>query len=619
MKEIDKHKQRIMQALRTGNLGKVHELLARARQLAADDVDVLRLSAQVSGQLGRFDETAECCERLLELSPGDAMAWAFLGNARLAAGDYQAALRAFDKAVSLAPEEPMVLINRGNALFLSNRLEEAVACLRRALQLAPDTANAHFNLGRVYKALGDFHQAIACFDQAVKCNPDLVDARIHLAGTLFEVGRLEEGERAALDAIRTHPDVYDYRNCLVDLYKFRGDYDSALAECDVILAHVPDNVAALGARADLLERKGEFDEAFATIDQLVTSGQLNVAGAGVYAKLCHRFDDCERAIEQLTLLLSKEALDEHRRTLHFALGNVFNRLERYQEAFDHYRRANEVGRISYDLDAVIRNFDAFAQVFSAARLERMPRAGNVDERPVFVIGMPRSGTSLVEQILSSHPKVFGAGELNEINEMVGIIPRVSGSDQGYPQCAADLDEPGLSELADTYLRTLDRLAPNAARIVDKMPHNFRHLGLISLLFPKARIIHCKRDPRDTCLSIYFQSFNQTHAYGSDLQTLGRYYRAYERLMAHWKSAVDLPIYEIRYADMIADQEKYSRELVEFCGLEWDERCLEFYKADRDVATASYDQVRRPLYKSSLDRWRRYEPYIQPLLDALERG
>jgi len=610
-------KQQAMLALQTGKLLEADRWLRKAQDTSDSDVELLRLSAQVSGQLGRYKEAAEYCERVLALNPADALAWAFLGNARIANEEYERALEAFNKAVGLAPDVPMILVNRGSALFLLNRHKEAIDCLHRALELAPGTANAYFNLGRIYKTLGDFGRAVMQFEQALRYDPDLADAYINLSGIYFELGRLQDAERITRHAIDTHRDAYHFRNSLVQLYKYRGEYDQALEECEILLGHAPDNITALGFKADLLERKGDYAQAYALIRELAASGRLDITGLETFARLCHRFDACEEAARVVHAKLQTMTLDEQRRSLHFALGRIYDHMGRYGEAIEHYTTANRLAGVSYDPEKTTRRLERLARTFSRERLQDMPRAGNHSSRPVFIVGMPRSGTSLVEQILSSHPDIHGAGELTAMNELADSIQALTRSRQEYPECATELDTEQMNQLADIYLTQLQGISPDARRVVDKMPGNFRHLGLISRLLPGARIIHCRRDPRDTCVSIFFQSFNQTHAYGTDLATLGRYYRDYERLMAHWRSVIDVPLYEIQYENLVADQERYSRELVEFCSLDWDARCLEFHKTRRDVATASYDQVRRPMYRSSLERWRRYEPWIQPLLDALE--
>jgi hypothetical protein len=231
--------------------------------------------------------------------------------------------------------------------------------------------------------------------------------------------------------------------------------------------------------------------------------------------------------------------------------------------------------------------------------------------------MPRSGTTLVEQIVASHPGAYGAGELPDVKQMTSSMPSLWESEApDYPHCLSYLDSEKMDRMAHAYLRRLGEYNSDCARVVDKMPHNFFHVGLLCLLFPRARIIHCMREPADSCLSIFSKPFISQHAYGTELRTLGRYYAEYLRLMAHWREVLPGRMYEIKYEDLVSDQEHYSRELIEYCGLDWDDRCLEFYNSRRPVVTASYAQVRQPIYSSSIGRWRHYERHLQPLLDEL---
>jgi hypothetical protein len=230
--------------------------------------------------------------------------------------------------------------------------------------------------------------------------------------------------------------------------------------------------------------------------------------------------------------------------------------------------------------------------------------------------MPRSGTTLVEQILASHPAVFGAGELLRVGEIAQRLPSALGSRLDYPLCLADFSQQAADAAAQEYLDYLQSLSGGeATRVTDKMPGNFMHLGLIDLLFPGARIIHCMRDPLDTCLSCYSQNFNG-HEYTHDLSHLGHFYRDYQRIMQHWRGVVRVPVLEVQYEALVEDPEPGSRRLIEFCGLPWDDSCLRFYENKRTVVTASYDQVRRPIYKTSTERWRNYERHIDPLKAAL---
>jgi len=249
----------------------------------------------------------------------------------------------------------------------------------------------------------------------------------------------------------------------------------------------------------------------------------------------------------------------------------------------------------------------------------MKTASRSGRRPVFIVGMPRSGTSLAEQILSVHPEVQAAGELETIHRIAAglqlAVPRAA----PYPGGALSLSRGDLDNLVKRYLDELPAEGRDRPVFTDKMPQNFLHLGFIRQLFPDARIVHCTRDARDTCFSCFSYDFRGEHAYAGDLVTLGEYFLQYRRLMQHWEGVLDLPLHELSYENMIADQEGETRKLLEFCGLEWDERCLDFHTARRFVLTSSYNQVRRPLYSSSIGRWKHYEKQLQPLIAILARA
>jgi len=256
------------------------------------------------------------------------------------------------------------------------------------------------------------------------------------------------------------------------------------------------------------------------------------------------------------------------------------------------------------------------EAFPAARQRKRLHASNRSRLPVFIVGMPRSGTTLVEQILASHPLVYGAGELEAISEIYLGMQRRFGMARPYPYCMAEITRKQLDAMAQAHLDRLGGMSRGMARVTDKMPHNFLSLGLIDLLFPGARVIHCKRDPLDNCVAIFTQYFNEAHAYATNLADLGYYYRLYERLMHHWAETVEIPVLDLHYEELVAEPERHIRELIAFCDLSWDERCLRFHETKREVGTFSYDQVRRPIYKTSAGRWRNYAPYLDPLFESL---
>jgi Sulfotransferase family len=305
--------------------------------------------------------------------------------------------------------------------------------------------------------------------------------------------------------------------------------------------------------------------------------------------------------------------------LYFTLGRSYDKSGAFDRAFELLSTANalERERWSYDVEVEEQYVEQIIETVDVELLDRLSGSGHESTTPIFIVGMPRSGTTLVEQILSSHSGAYGAGELDAVSRVAGAILVMTPDRAGYPSGLMQLDSRDLDELGRLYVSSVSKLAPWAARITDKMPANFRYAGLIHLMLPRARIIHCRRDPADTCLSCYSTHFGGSLRWSYDLRDLGRYYRSYARVMAHWRRV--LPpgrMLEVRYEDVIADLEGQARRLVEHCGLEWEDACLAFHENRRPVHTASIAQVRRPLYASSVGRWRHYEKHLGPFFDAL---
>jgi hypothetical protein len=291
---------------------------------------------------------------------------------------------------------------------------------------------------------------------------------------------------------------------------------------------------------------------------------------------------------------------------------------RYDDAFEYFDAANKSSDLIYRHDQFVAYRNELISVFNKGFFQSRKTFGVTSERPVFIVGMPRSGTTLCEQVLSAHPKVHAAGELDSLGRLWRkggeLVPTTTPTP--LPQSIATLTWFAIEMLANRYLKELRDHSRTAERVTNKMPHNFEHLGFIQLMFPRAKIIHCRREPLDSCLSIWTQNFNDAHSYARDLHDLGRNYSEYLRLMAHWKKTLTIPILDVVYEEMIADQERVSRGIIDFVGLEWDPRCLEFHKVDRPVLTASSWQVRQPLYTGSKERWRNYDRHLGPLRDGL---
>jgi tetratricopeptide (TPR) repeat protein len=309
---------------------------------------------------------------------------------------------------------------------------------------------------------------------------------------------------------------------------------------------------------------------------------------------------------------------QDRMQLQFAAGALCDAVEEYENAFLHFEKANQLAVTSYSADQHERSIDRTIQYLSSDTFRRLPRSNYVSEKkPVFVVGMPRSGTSLVEQILASHRQVFAAGELPNIHRLSRALSEKAGNHEAAsPDYLSRLAQKQISEEARVYISSLESRAPQACRFVDKTPHNYLYLPLIRLMFPEARIIHCVRHPLDTCLSCYFRLFNGGNDYSYDLNNLGRHYRDYSRLMQHWQQVLRIPMLEIRYEDLVLDQETYSKAIIEYCGLQWEEQCMSFYETRRDVPSASFDQVNKPIYRGSMQRWRHYRGQLTDLRRCL---
>jgi len=321
-------------------------------------------------------------------------------------------------------------------------------------------------------------------------------------------------------------------------------------------------------------------------------------------------------VEQLEQLSRSNNLSDNDRAFAaFALANILDRQKRYDEAFAAYDLANQLKNIQFDIDQHRRFVADTIETFSADFLQASSITGSDSARPIFIIGMPRSGTTLVEQILCSHPDVFGAGELDAIAKVASIVPAVSGCDGVYPSAAKYLTQHGSNRLAKSYLDHIANKDSTAARVTDKMPGNFHHLGLIQLLFPNAHLIHCRRHALDVCLSCYFQNFGSVD-YSFDLTTLGQFYQEYDRIVKHWKQVLRLPILDVDYEELTSDQETVSRRIVEHCGLEWNEQCMSFHETKRAIKTMSVWQARQPIYRSSVQRWKNYANHIEPLRASL---
>jgi tetratricopeptide (TPR) repeat protein len=439
-----------------------------------------------------------------------------------------------------------------------------------------------------------------------------------LANLLLMQGNVMEGEKLLRTAIDEQPDFAPACHMLGQLLGGQGDIDGALEQLERARALQPgvDDIPA--SMAGLYIKAGQRDRALALIEPLLQRKPVSAGVVLAFAALAPALQRTQEAIGLLQSQLENTALPVPLRVqLHFALGKLYDSTEHYSAAFEQFRLGNDANTNEQAAQNSLAQLQVLREAFPGDAPAALRHASNTSGLPVFVVGMPRSGTTLVEQILSSHPQVCGAGELTFIGDLLNAFPAYFGRERVYPFAVAGLSVDELDRLADAYLGKLRACSADVLRITDKMPHNFLHLGLITQLFPSARVIYCARDPLDTCLSIYTHNFSANHPYASSLASLGSYYKAAAGLMEHWKSTLNIPIFTVVYEELVADQERVSRAMIDFCGLQWDPACLRFYETRRVVSTPSHEQVRKPLYTGSIGRWKHYREFLAPLIRALE--
>ncbi len=636
--------------------------LERAIELQPDGAALHYNLGEVHRDRGRHAAAVASYQRALALQPALADGHFNLGNALFALGQFGAAAEALSEAARRAPDDAEVQLNLGNALDElarsgdgnsddsgdSDELDRrAGEHYRRAAQLAPHDPRPACNLGHWLRRQRRDEAALGQFSRAAALAPQWPAAQLALADTLRSLARHGEALQAYLriavladadggvaverasDAGHRAGDHHasaaleGAAQCLAAL----GRYDEAEQHLRALVERQPRRARSHYLLGCCLESQGRFDAAIrahlAALDR-----QSDLCAAWYHLSLIRDFRADAAQLDRLETLLARGELDDDSRIhLHFALAGLRGGTRGGATAIAHYRRGNALKARQRPFDAAghtawsERLIEFFDRDFFTARHNPLAgrHSGSDSQLPVFIVGMPRCGSTLVEQILASHPSVAGAGELEDMRTLLRRLPELLGSDQVFPDCAAQLDGSRAQALADEYLAARRRQAPAAARVCDKMLGNYARLGLIALLFPRARVIHCRRDPLDTCLSCYCQHFEHGHRYSYDLRHLGVAYRNYQRLMAHWRQVLPMPLLEIDYEALVADQETVTRRLLDFLGLDWDARCLRFHEQRRGVHTASAWQVRQPLYNTAVGRWRNWRDQLQPLIEALDCG
>ncbi|MBF0357200.1 MAG: tetratricopeptide repeat protein [Magnetococcales bacterium] len=566
-------------------------------------------------QSGQIDEAMHWYKETLKKQTTNTTALGNLGSILQNQGKLDEAIVYHRKTISINPDNVMAHSNLGVAMQSQGKLDDAVACFQKAITIKPDFAEAHNNLGFALKELGRLDDAVSSCKRAITLKPDYADAYNNLGYTLLEQKQLKPAVSSLRKAVAIKPGHTDaYYNLGVTLQEL-GEIEEAVTSFKKAVALKPDHADAYSNLGVVLQVQGDLAEAISCYEKAISlrpNRALTYRNLSIIKKYREKSE-----IDEMIKLLPRLTNSEDKMHLNFALGKAMADIKRDAEAFDYFNEGNKIERatLQFDIEIIAKLFTDIKQTFNKHFFESRVGFGCKDSTPIFILGMPRSGSTLIEQILSSHTDVYGAGELSFIEK--SLLENMSSKQIGLvPDMVSKLTIDDVCKLGESYIKKIRTIEKDAKFITDKMPMNFIYTGVIKLMLPNAKIIHSVRLAEDTCLSIFRTKFTETLDYACDLKELGQYYRLYYAMMQHWNSIFPGEIYDCHYEKLTGNQEEETRKLLDFCNLEWSDDCLSFHTTVRDVNTASNYQVRQPMYTSSVNGWKRFEKQLQPLIAAL---
>ena len=609
--------QKGIKALEQRDFARAVASLKKVAKALPGDSDVhFALADAYLGQ-GRVDQAIRECQAGVDCAPEAIVGRIRMGRLLLMAGKGGRALEAFMLARTVAPDHPHVAAGIAEARAMTGDLAGAEEGFGAALQLAPGQPDLVISLARVQDARGDTDAAEKTLRNACHAYPAELHLWQSLGRALTAWDRLEDASEICSQAEHHHPRSAELMAQRAELAYQLRDLETAQELFTALLKTRPDDLSIQNDLAQVLASLGEDAESERRFRQLTERQPLFGQPWLNIARGRHYEDADDSDIRQMRSVLKRQKIDPSQALyVHFALGKALDDCKIYDQAFAHYEKGNALRRagLQFDSQAVDEHFDRLIEAFSPELMSGFAGQGDASTKPLIIVGMPRSGTTLLEQVLCAHPDVTTAGELRELAQAARGFARKS--EKPWPQCIEEVSAEDLNGSAKVYLGALSARSGSAARVVDKMPQNFLHLGLAALLFPNVTLVHCTRDPLDTCLSTFFQVFPPGLDFAYDLAELGHYYRAYERLMTHWQSLLGARLVTIRYEELVSDPEPVLRPLLERLDLEWNPACLSHEENVKRVDTLSLYQVRQPLNTGSTERWCNYQKYLAPLRQAL---
>ncbi len=650
---LEKLFEQAQKFLQTGEAESAEAICADALDQYPDDVNLLCLSARALIKLRRFDDANARIESALSFDPEVARAYEVLGELLFAKGDLPAAADAFQRTLKLDPKRQRARLKLGQVFMYMGRVEEADELKGEFMKLSQDNQDIaeaaklekeekfaeaeqiyrqiltrhpdNVSAMRLWARLGvqqeRYADAEPLLQQAVKVAPDFIPAWADLCSVQFKQEKFDDGIRNAKRLIKLQPRAPDGHIWLAVASASAGHHQDSVESYDKALEIAPNHVGALCGKGNACRNFGDQDGAIAAFRRSIKADPLHAEAYWSLANMkTFRFEDSE--VDDMLALVGDERIPpEGQVQLNNALGLEFGGRKEYDRSFEFIERGNVLQREQEFYDRVDNEerIDLAIEVFAQQFLENHTGHGDPEPAPIFIVGLPRSGSTLLEQILSSHSRVDGTHELPDLGLTIRSNRKLADPSPSarYPISLTKLDADEYRGLGSEYIERTRRHRGDRPFFTDKNPNNFLHVGLLHLILPNAKIINARRHPLDSCFGSYKQLFAQGQSFTYDLVELGEYYLQYQRLMNHWHEVLPGKVLDVHYEDVVADLEGQVRRILEYCQLEWEESCLRYYETSRSVKTASSEQVRRPIYSSAVHTWRHYESHLGPLIEVLE--
>ena len=599
-----------------GNLPEAERLYRQVLEQEARNIHALNLLGALCVNSGRPAEAIELINKALAIKPDDPQALANLALALKDTGKTTEAIDCLERSLALKGDNPLVLNSLGSLLLETGRPHDAISFYRKAVLLDADYVDCWCNLSFALNELKQHDKAALAALKALGINPQKPQAHLYLADICRAQSRFDEAIRHYTNALKLKPDYFEAMLNLAHTYREAENPEAAYTLLKQLIDLHPGKAEPCNAMGLLQEQIGEPEDAANYFKKSIAIEPGVARSHYQLAQIQGRKSTDEELSAIEALIVKEEVAEQDKALLFFALARAYEQRERYQEAFDAWAQGNAIkaARSPYDETQKNQFYQSLVKHTSTAFGRLGIDAGSKDSRPLFIMGMPRSGNTLTGQILSSHSAISSLGEVSFAHDLAEMIEALTG--QKYPQGLDKLTTADCKQMGETFNVRIPEKFAQSTYVIDNTPLNFQHLGLLSLALPRAKFILCHRDPIDTCFSMFKLPFGDNQSYAHDLVSLGKHYNAYRVLMDHWKKLLPGKILEVGYEETVADVEAQSRRLLDFLGLPFEESVLDFHASKSLVRTPSTSQVRRPIYKEAVHAWKRYEKQLQPLIETL---